>query len=149
MGFKLQGIVLSRFFFNLKFKGRKRKHDCQHGSKILKLFWQIQRFETTRLQTVKPRLLFYTPPYSLKTDCRISVRIMVLRPPLWSSSQSSWLHNGDVLSFLWGTNWIYICYVEESRPPLWSSAQSSWLHNWDVLCFLWGTNWIYMLCRRK
>jgi hypothetical protein len=27
--------------------------------------------------------------------------------------------------FLWGTNWIYICYVEESRPPLWSSGQSS------------------------
>jgi hypothetical protein len=26
------------------------------------------------------------------------------RPPLWSSGQSSWLHNGDVLCFLWGTN---------------------------------------------
>jgi hypothetical protein len=49
------------------------------------------------------------------------------RPPLWSSDQSSWLHNGDVLCFRWGTNWIYVCYVEESRPPLWSSAQSSWL----------------------
>jgi hypothetical protein len=48
-------------------------------------------------------------------------------PPLWSSGQSSWLHNGDVLCFLWGTNWIYICYVEESRPPLWFSGQSSWL----------------------
>jgi hypothetical protein len=48
-------------------------------------------------------------------------------PPLWYSGQSSWLHNGDVLCFLWGTNWIYICYVEESRPPLWSSGQSSWL----------------------
>jgi predicted ferric reductase len=35
--------------------------------------------------------------------------------------------SGDVLCFLWGTNWIYICYVEESRPPLWSSGQSSWL----------------------
>jgi hypothetical protein len=33
----------------------------------------------------------------------------------------------DVMCFLWGTNWIYICYVEESRPPLWSSGQSSWL----------------------
>jgi hypothetical protein len=48
------------------------------------------------------------------------------RPPLWSSGQSSWLHNGDVLCFLRGTNWIYICQVEESRPPLWSSGQSSW-----------------------
>jgi hypothetical protein len=50
------------------------------------------------------------------------------RPPLWSSGQSSWLHIGDVLCFLRGTNWIYICYVEESRPPLWSSGQSSWLY---------------------
>jgi hypothetical protein len=65
-------------------------------------------------------------------------------PPLWSSGQSSWLRNGDVLWFQWGTNWIYICYVEESRPPLWSSSQSSWLHNGDVLWFQWGTNWIYL-----
>jgi hypothetical protein len=65
-------------------------------------------------------------------------------PPLWSSGQSSWLHNGDVLWVLWGTNWIYIrlCYVEE--PPLWSSGQSSWLHNGDVWCLLWGMNWIYI-----
>jgi hypothetical protein len=58
--------------------------------------------------------------------------------------KSSWLQNGDLLCFLWGTNWIYICYVDESRPPLWSSGQSSWLRNGDVLCFLWSTNWIYM-----
>jgi hypothetical protein len=32
----------------------------------------------------------------------------LIRPPLWSSGQSSWLHNGDVLCFLWGTNWIYM-----------------------------------------
>jgi hypothetical protein len=48
-------------------------------------------------------------------------------PPLLPSGQSSWLQNGDVLWFLWGTNWIHICYVEESRPPLWFSGQSSWL----------------------
>jgi hypothetical protein len=67
-------------------------------------------------------------------------------PSLWSSGHSSWLHNGYVLCFLWGANWIYICYVrvEESWPPLWSSDHSSWLHNGDVLCFLWGRNWIYM-----
>jgi hypothetical protein len=46
---------------------------------------------------------------------------------LWSSGQSSWLQIGAVLCFLWGTNWIYVCYVEESRQPLWSSGQSSWL----------------------
>jgi hypothetical protein len=34
-------------------------------------------------------------------------------PPLWSGGQSSWLQNGDVLCFLWGTNWIYVCYVEK------------------------------------
>jgi hypothetical protein len=70
--------------------------------------------------------------------------VFKLWPPLWSSDRSSWLHNGDVLCFLWGTNWVYICYVEESRPPLWSSGQRSWLRNRDVLCFLWGTNWIYI-----
>jgi hypothetical protein len=41
------------------------------------------------------------------------------------------------------SNWIYICYVEESRPPLWFSGHNSWLQNGDVLCFLWCTNWIY------
>jgi hypothetical protein len=65
-------------------------------------------------------------------------------PPLWASGQSSWLHNGDVLCFLWGTNWIYICYIGESRPPLWSSGQSSWPQDGGVMCFLWGTNWIYI-----
>jgi hypothetical protein len=52
------------------------------------------------------------------------------------------LQNGDVLCLLWGTNWIYICYVKKSRPPLWFSGQSSWLLNGDVFCFLWGTNLI-------
>jgi hypothetical protein len=66
-----------------------------------------------------------------------SYRILV-----WSSGQSSWLQNGDILCFLWGTNWI--CYVEGRRPPLWSSDQSSWLLNGDVLYFVWGTNWIYI-----
>jgi hypothetical protein len=62
------------------------------------------------------------------------------RQNLWSSGHR--LPNGDVLRFLRGTNWIYICYVEESSPPLWSSGH--WLPNWDVLLFLWGTNWIYI-----
>jgi hypothetical protein len=38
---------------------------------------------------------------------------MYSRPPLWSSGHSSWLQNGDVLCFLWGTNWIYVCYVKK------------------------------------
>jgi hypothetical protein len=44
-----------------------------------------------------------------------------------------------------GTNWICICYVEESRTLLWSSGQSSFLKIGDVLCLLWSTNWIYIL----
>jgi hypothetical protein len=75
------------------------------------------------------------------TFCRL---LEWLWPPLWSGGQSSWLQNWDVLWFLWGTNWIYICYVEESRPPLWSSGQSSWLQIVDILWFLWDTNWMYI-----
>jgi hypothetical protein len=96
-------------------------------------------------------LVVRVPGYRTEIDCdSCEVRtefIYVMyesRPPLWSSDQSSWLHNGNILCFLWGTNRIYICYVEESRPPQWSSGQSSWLQNGDVLCFLWGTNWIYV-----
>jgi hypothetical protein len=71
----------------------------------------------------------------------IWMNIDIMGPPLWSSGQSSWLQNGDirVLCSLWGTNWIYICYVEESRPPLWSSGQSSWLQiqrsGFDSRCY--------------
>jgi hypothetical protein len=46
-------------------------------------------------------------------DLGINDRVNEIWPLLWSSGQSSWLQNGDVLCFLWGTNWIYICYVEE------------------------------------
>jgi hypothetical protein len=87
------------------------------------------------------------PHIKLQSNCScayFNLYVLKYRPPLWSSGQSSWLHNGDALWFLWGTNWIYICYVEESRPPPWSSGQSSWLHNGDALWFLWGTNWIYI-----
>jgi hypothetical protein len=81
--------------------------------------------------------------YIIPKTLNLNLQYWVNGPPLWSSGQSSWLQNRGVLCFLWGTNWIYICYVEESRPPLWSSGQSSWLQNGGVLCFLWGTNWIY------
>jgi hypothetical protein len=64
---------------------------------------------------------------SLTSVLRYKIIIFRAWPSLWSRGQSSWLLNGDVLCFLWGTNWIYICYVEESRPPLWSRGQSSWL----------------------
>jgi hypothetical protein len=50
--------------------------------------------------------------------------------PLWSSGQSSWLQNGDVMFP------VRHELNEESRPPLWSSGQSFRLQNGDVLCFL-------------
>jgi hypothetical protein len=83
----------------------------------------------------------YGPPWRVTGK---ALFLPFVGPHLWSSSQSFWLQNGDILCFLWGTNWIYICYVEESRPPLWSIGQIFWLQNGDVLCFLWGTNWIYI-----
>jgi hypothetical protein len=79
----------------------------------------------------------------------LNLYMLCRRPPLWSSGQSSWLHSRDVLWFLWRTNWIYICFVEESSPSLWYSGRSSWLLNGDLLYFLWGTNWIYKLCRKS
>jgi hypothetical protein len=42
----------------------------------------------------------------------------------------------EMYRFVWGTKWIYICYVEESRRPLWSSGPSSWLQIqvfWEVV----------------
>jgi hypothetical protein len=69
--------------------------------------------------------------------CSLAVRALGYRTEMYCVScevrtgficgQGSWLQIGDVLCFLWGTNWIYICYVDDSRPPLWSSGQGSWL----------------------
>jgi hypothetical protein len=55
------------------------------------------------------------------------IRLWDVKDPKLSRqlAHSSWLQNGDVLWFLWGTNLIYICYVEGSRPHMWSSGQSS------------------------
>jgi hypothetical protein len=41
--------------------------------------------------------------------------VLVVRVP--------WLHDRDVLCFLWGLDWIYISYVKERRPPLCSWLQ--------------------------
>jgi hypothetical protein len=57
--------------------------------------------------------------------------------------KSSWLQNGGVLCLLWGTIWIYICYVEESRPPLWSSGQSSLLQIQRSGFNSWVWNWVH------
>jgi hypothetical protein len=45
----------------------------------------------------------------------------------------------EMYCFLWGTNWIYVCSVEESRPPLWSSDKRFWLQiqrsGFDSRCY--------------
>jgi hypothetical protein len=76
----------------------------------------------------------YHSAHNILSSCLLSKNLkknicknIILPVVLWPSGQSSWLQNGDILCFLWGTNWMYICYVEESRPPLRSSGQSSWL----------------------
>jgi hypothetical protein len=108
------------------------------------------KIEDNRCYATAEELLEMVSYYGLiLTGPEIMDALCCSGPPLWSSGQSSWLHNGDVLCFLWGTNWICICYVEESRPPLWSSGQSSWLHNGDVLFPVRYELNLYMLCRRK
>jgi hypothetical protein len=47
------------------------------------------------------------------------------------------------LCFLWGTNLVYVCYVEESRPPLWSSGQEFLATERRCIVFP-GTNIIYI-----
>jgi hypothetical protein len=41
---------------------------------------------------------------------RLNIWLTIGWPPLWSSGQNSWLQNGNVLCFLWGSNWIYVLY---------------------------------------
>jgi hypothetical protein len=72
--------------------------------------------------------------YHLSYEIKLYCYVEESRPPLWSSGQSSWLQNGDVLyiSCEVRTEFIHICYVAECRLPLWSSGRSSWLQNGDV-----------------
>jgi hypothetical protein len=125
---------------------------CPPASRSRSLQMQVH-INTSRAYMTQCKLHKFWACYLLNTtwlnDSAERTRIYLVLclwkgPPLWSSGQRSWLQNDDVLRFLWGTNLIYVCYVEESRPPLWSSGQSSWPHNGNVLCFLWGTDWIYI-----
>jgi hypothetical protein len=64
------------------------------------------------------------------------------------SGQSSWLHNGDVLCFLWGTNWIYICYVDKRyRCRYYTALQQnifSFAFHYIINYFwnIWVANWL-------
>jgi hypothetical protein len=72
-----------------------------------------------------------------------SVLSVFLWPLPWSSGQSSWLQSGDLLCFLWGTNWIYIFYVEESRSEFLATQRR---------CIVFAVRYelnLYILCRRK
>jgi hypothetical protein len=85
--------------------------NCRNMDIILSIFC-IVKFDSYW------KLLYYNRDYVREYD----IRVLYTGPPVWSSCQSSWLQIGDELCFLWGTNWIYVCYIEESRPPLWSSG---------------------------
>jgi hypothetical protein len=112
------------------------------------MFVHVSNFQSfSRHRIARSNLFPFSVLFGIVWECcKVEVYLSMNSywPSLWSSGQSSWLQNGDVSCFLWGTNWIYVCYVEESRPPLWFSGQSSWLQNGDVSCLLWGTNWIYV-----
>jgi hypothetical protein len=69
----------------------------------------------------------YSSNFYYRSGITYTFTFLYIWPLEHRDGQSSWLLNGDILCFLWGTNWIYICYVEKSRPPLCSSGQSSWL----------------------
>jgi hypothetical protein len=102
------------------------------------------KINTTQYVKINNKFMLLTYHLELCKNFYVRVLCLCLWPPLWCSGESSWLQNGDIFCFLWGTNGIYISYIKESRPPLWSSGQSSWLKNGDVFCSLWGTNWIYV-----
>jgi hypothetical protein len=85
--------------------------------------WAVQSLEMPQWVVLQPVLLCYTAQSSVSTLALRSHYSLYILRACGLVVKSSWLHNGDVLCFLWGTNWIYICYVGESRPPLWSSGQ--------------------------
>jgi hypothetical protein len=73
--------------------------------------------------------------------------------------QPAGLCSGDVMCFLWGTNWIYIycilptqcIYVFRMIPTINSDYfpkqhQPAGLCSGDVMCFPWGANWIFIYC---
>jgi hypothetical protein len=70
-------------------------------------FLKIQYLTGDRLCGLVVRVLGYTTEmYCASCEVRTEFIYVMYKkvPPLWSSGQSSWLHNGDVLCFLRGTN---------------------------------------------
>jgi hypothetical protein len=81
-----------------------------------------------------------SPPPSLSLSLSISlISIFVLFSHLFDCLCGIvvWVSGcrTEMYCFLWGTNWIYICYVEESRPPLWSNGHPSPRHPSTYLPF--------------
>jgi hypothetical protein len=100
---------------------------CEVRTEFMYVMWKkVDRLCYLVVGVPGYRTQMYCASCEVRTEC-IRICYVGESRSLWSSGESSWLRNGDVLCFLWGTNWIYICYVEESRPPLWPSGQSSWL----------------------
>jgi hypothetical protein len=92
-----------------------------YGGKSCLLLWWLAPNLTKQLQASQHTRLFQGQfIYRNNTDSRLNMPVVLGDYNiLCGLLVSSWLQNGDVLCFLWGTNWIHICYVEESRPPLW------------------------------
>jgi hypothetical protein len=54
------------------------------------------------------------------------------------------LCSGDIMCFLWGTNWICVfCVVLTIKSYCFSKEHyPAGLCSGDIMCFLWGMNWI-------
>jgi hypothetical protein len=74
------------------------------------------------------RYIFHLRTKKVQNSDRILYGMLDEGLLLWSSGQTSWLQNGDVLCF-YEVRTEFVCYVEESILPLWSSGKSFWLQN--------------------
>jgi hypothetical protein len=123
---------------------------CEVRTKIMYVMWK----KVDRLCGLVARVPGYTTDMYC-ASCEVRTEIMYV---MWKkvdrlsglvvSVPGYW--SRDVLCFLWGTIWIYICYEEESIPPLWSSGQSSFAT--EQRCIVFPVRYeqnLYMLCRRK
>jgi hypothetical protein len=59
------------------------------------ILWPLRSYSVT-----VPHGVFLLPGNTSSANISFLLTVSESRPPLWSSSQSSWLHNGDVLCFL-------------------------------------------------
>jgi hypothetical protein len=106
-GLELEHILWTRNWTNRQFcYGYVRVHLCQ--------FFHIANLSFLCDCISLLFLVFHPHVFFLRVKVKLSFCLCKGKVPDRLCGQSSWLHNGDVLWFLWGTNWIYICYVEHN-----------------------------------